>query len=56
VSGEYLKDYRTALKHYQMYLYLNPGAQDKNFIKEKVLQAKLVIKSLVDSPLDKLDK
>ncbi|MBU1996673.1 MAG: tetratricopeptide repeat protein, partial [Candidatus Omnitrophica bacterium] len=35
VSGEYLGDQKTALKHYQMYLYLKPGAKDTPFVKEK---------------------
>ncbi|HBG62546.1 MAG: hypothetical protein A2Y03_08150 [Omnitrophica WOR_2 bacterium GWF2_38_59] len=51
VSGEYLGDQKTALKHYQMYLYLNPGAKDAAFVREKILEAKLVLKSVVDSPL-----
>lgn len=53
VSGEYLNDQKTALKHYQMYLYLNPGAKDTYAVKEKILQAKLVLGADVDSPLEK---
>ena len=41
VSGEYLGDQETALKHYQWYLYLRPNAEDVNGIKEKMIQAKL---------------
>ena len=53
VSGGYLEDYKTALKHYQMYLYLSPNARDIKFVKEKILQAKLALRSRVDSPLEK---
>lgn len=53
VSGEHLNDQKTALKHYQMYLYLNPRAKDTNIVKEKILQAKLVLGAVVDSPLEK---
>ncbi len=53
VSGEYLGDQETALKHYQMYLYLKPDADDKNAVKEKILQAKFSLRSKVDSILDK---
>jgi len=52
VSGEYLNDHKTALKHYQMYLYLNPNAKDVKFVKEKILKAKLFLKGKVDSPLE----
>ncbi|MBF0521707.1 MAG: tetratricopeptide repeat protein [Candidatus Omnitrophica bacterium] len=56
VSGENLKDYRTALKHYQMYLYLKPNADDAAFVREKILAAQMVLKSAVDSPLETIDK
>ena len=52
VSGEHLRDYRTALKHYKMYLYLNPGAQDRQFVQEKVVHAELALGSEVISPLE----
>ncbi len=52
VSSEHLRDYKTALKHYRMYLYLNPNANDKPLVQEKILQAQLELKSLVDSPLE----
>ena len=55
VSGEYLGDQETALKHYQWYLYLRPNAPDTPAVKEKILQAKLAVRSKVDSPLDKSD-
>jgi tetratricopeptide (TPR) repeat protein len=55
VSGEYLGDQETALKHYQWYLYLKPDAPDVPAVKEKILQAKLSLRSKVDSVLDKND-
>ena len=56
VSGEYLNDQETALKHYQMYIYLKPDAEDKNLINEKILQSRLFLDAKVDSKLDTLDK
>jgi tetratricopeptide (TPR) repeat protein len=53
VSSEFLGDQETALKHYQWYLYLRPNADDANGVKEKVMQAKLHLRSKIDSPLDK---
>lgn len=53
VSGEYLKDQDTALKHYQWYLYLRPEADDIDLVREKMAAAKLAIRSRIDSPLDK---
>ena len=52
VSSEYLHDQTTALKHYQIYLYLKPGAKDAKLIKEKILQAQLSLKTVIDSPLE----
>jgi len=55
VSGEYLGDQETALKHYQWYLYLKPDADDAARVKEKIITAKLTLRSKIDSPLDKSD-
>lgn len=52
VSGEYLDDQRSALKHYQQYLYLKPEADDALFVKEKILAARLVLRTRIDSPID----
>lgn len=52
VSGEYLKDHKTALKHYQMYLYLKPDARDRPFVEKKILESKLVLRAMIDSPLE----
>lgn len=53
ISGEYLNDQETALKHYQWYMYLKPNADDAAMVKEKMMAAKLHIRSKIDSPLDK---
>ncbi len=53
VSGEYLGDQETALKHYQWYIYLRPNADDIKAVNEKILTAKSHLKSKIDSPLDK---
>jgi len=53
VSGEYIGDQETALKHYQWYLYLKPNTQDRKFVEEKIIAAKLVVRSRIDSRLDK---
>ncbi len=53
VSAEYLGDQETALKHYQWYLYLKPNAEDVNAIKERMMQAKLHLRSKIDSVIDK---
>ena len=55
VSGEYLGDQETALKHYQWYLYLKPDASDISAVKEKMVEAKLSLRSKIDSSLDKSD-
>ncbi len=52
VCGEFLNDQRSALIHYQRYLYLNPDAEDADLVKEKILAAKLTLKSIVDSTID----
>lgn len=53
ISGEYLGDQETALKHYQWYLYLKPNADDTPAVNEKIIQAKLHLRAKIDSPLDK---
>jgi tetratricopeptide (TPR) repeat protein len=53
VSGEFLGDQETALKHYQWYLYLRPDADDAPAVNEKMVQAKLHLRAKVDSILDK---
>lgn len=56
VSGEHLQDYKTALRHYTMYLYLNPGAKDKPFVEKQILDVQLKLRNIIDSPLEKKDK
>lgn len=53
VSGEFLNDQQTALAHYQYYLYLNPDADDMVLVKEKILAARLSLRSQIDSGLDR---
>jgi len=56
VSGEHLNDFKTALKHYQMYLYLRPDAKDAHLVRNKINEAALAIRSIVDSPLEEIKK
>jgi tetratricopeptide (TPR) repeat protein len=44
VSGEYVGDQETALKHYQWYLYLKPKAEDRKLIEEKIATAKIALR------------
>ena len=53
VSGEYIGDQETALKHYQWYLYLKPNAADRKLIEEKMVTARLHGRSKVDTRIDK---
>lgn len=53
VTGEYLNDQKTALKNYEQYLFLNPKAKDASFVKEKILKARMQLRSTIDSPLEK---
>ena len=53
--SEALKTQETALKHYQWYMYLKPDADDASAVKEKIIQAKLSLRSKIDSPLEKND-
>jgi tetratricopeptide (TPR) repeat protein len=55
VSGEFIGDQETALKHYQWYLYLKPNAKDRKLVEEKIVGAKLVGRSHVQSRLDKAE-
>ena len=52
ISSEHLNDYETALKHFQMYLYLNPTAKDAYFVKEKISNAEMKLQTVLDSPLE----
>lgn len=53
VSGEYLGDHETALKHYQWYLYLSPNSADKKLVEEKIVASKLKLRSHMDHVFDK---
>lgn len=57
VSGEYMKDYQTAYKHYQRYLALNPEAEDAVLVQERMLEAELHLKiQIPDSSLERNPK
>ncbi|MBF0593834.1 MAG: tetratricopeptide repeat protein [Candidatus Omnitrophica bacterium] len=47
VSGEYVGDQETALKHYQWYLYLKPNTDDRKLIEEKIVAAKTALRSRI---------
>jgi len=53
VSGENLKDFKTAVKHYKMYLYLKPDAVDAHLVRDKINSASIELRAIVDSPLEK---
>ncbi len=53
VSSEFLNDQTTALKHYQLYLYLKPDAEDRDLVNEKIITARLTLDSVIDSNIDK---
>ncbi len=53
VSSEYLGDFKTALTHYQQYLWLNPEAEDLHLVKEKIIAAQMELMGSIDSSLDK---
>jgi len=52
VSGEYMYDHKTAVKHYQKYLILNPKAEDADLVREKMLSAELILRSSINSSLE----
>jgi tetratricopeptide (TPR) repeat protein len=52
VSGEFIGDPETALKHYQWYLYLKPNATDKKFIEEKIVSARMHARAKTNSRID----
>lgn len=53
VSGEYLRDYKTAYKHYRQYLLLNPDADDIILVRGKILEAELHLRvQIPDSSLE----
>ncbi|NLE65355.1 MAG: tetratricopeptide repeat protein [Elusimicrobia bacterium] len=56
VSGEFLGDQETALKHYQWYLYLKPDAQDRKLVDEKIVAARLNLRGRISSRVEDPDK
>jgi len=53
VSGEYIGDQETALKHYQWYLYLKPNTKDRKLVEEKMVTARLHGRSKISTKIDK---
>ena len=53
VSWEYLEDFKTALEHFQQYLWLNPEAEDASLVKEKIIAAQMEVMGSIDSILEK---
>lgn len=53
VSGEYVGDQETALKHYQWYLYLKPNAEDRKLVEEKLMASKIQLRSRINAGIDK---
>jgi len=52
ISGQYLRDFKVSLQHYQEYLFLRPDAEDANMVKEKIIEATLEVRSGINSPLE----
>ena len=52
VSSDYMQDFSTALKHYKQYLFLNPRADDKPLVEEKILEAELKLRTTMNSSLE----
>jgi len=50
--SSHLGDYKTALKHFKMYLYLSPDANDRPFVNGKIIEAKLQLKTEINSILE----
>lgn len=53
VAYEYLQDPKTALEHFRQYLWLNPEAEDKTLVQEKIIDAKMQLGAQLDSELEK---
>ncbi len=56
VTSEFLNDQRSALEHYQQYLYLNPHSDDAPLVREKILELQLQLQTRIDSPIDRDSK
>lgn len=52
VSGEYLNDPQTALKHFKKYLVLNPQAKDGPLVQEKIIDAEMRLKTRLESHIE----
>ncbi|MCC6758625.1 MAG: tetratricopeptide repeat protein [Candidatus Omnitrophica bacterium] len=45
VSGDFLNDPVSALQHYKLYLFLNPGAEDSQMVRQKMIEAEITVKA-----------
>lgn len=45
VSGEYLNHPRAAMEHYKKYLFYNPHAEDAEQVRQKIIEAEILVKS-----------
>jgi len=45
VSGEFLNEPLLALQHYKMYLFLNPGAEDGQMVRQKIIDSEIEVKA-----------
>lgn len=45
VSGDFLNDPVAALQHYKLYLFLNPGAEDSQMVRQKMIEAEIAVKA-----------
>jgi tetratricopeptide (TPR) repeat protein len=45
VSGDFLNDPVLALHHYKQYLFLNPGAEDAQMVRQKIIESEIAIKA-----------
>ncbi len=45
VSGDFLNDPVSALQHYKLYLFLNPGAEDSQMVRQKIIEAEITVKA-----------
>lgn len=45
VSGDFLNDPVSALHHYKQYLFLNPGAEDAEMVRQKIVESEIAVKA-----------
>lgn len=52
VSGEFLNQPRVSINHYKQYLFLNPGAEDSTMVRQKIIDAEILVRGEVDFESD----